>query len=414
MEQVYFTIDLKTFFASCELVERNLDPFKTNLVVADVTRGKNAICLAISPYMKMQGVKNRCRIQDIPKHINYLVARPRMSLYEDYSKKIYKIYLKYFSKDDIYQYSIDEAFIYVSPYLKLYNMKKEQLAKRIIDDILNQTNITATCGIGENLFQSKVALDIISKHTKDNIGIVNSENFRDLIGSHKPIYDIWHIGKNIAKRLEKYNCYNLNDVSDLNRQILINEFGVIGNYIYDHSLGIEPTTIKMIKEYKPKANSISIGHTLFKDYTYESLKVVIKELVGEICLKLAKSNLKTKSIALFVMYKDQSGYSKSKVLSDFTNSNLELEKYFLNLYLFFPSDKLIRKISLGVSYLIDKDYIRPNLFSKFESNKEFQINNLINEIKMIFGKNALLKAIDLDEDAIMIEKNLLNGGHNEE
>lgn len=414
MENVYFTIDLKTFFASCELVERNLDPFKTNLVVADITRGKNAICLAISPYMKMQGIKNRCRIQDIPNNVNYLVAKPRMSLYEDYAKKIYKIYLKYFSKEDIYQYSIDEAFIYITPYLKLYNLDKKDLAKKIIEEIYNETKITATCGIGENLFQSKVALDIISKHSKDNIGIVTSNTFKDLIGFHKPIFDIWHIGKNIAKRLEKYNCYCLNDIANMNKEILINEFGVIGNYIYDHSLGIEPTTIKMIKEYKPKANSISNGHTLFKDYTYEGLKVVIKELVDEICLKLAKANLKTKSIGLSVMFKDQTGFSKTKVLNDFTYSNKELLSYFLNLYLYFPSDKLIRKISVGVSSLINKDFIRPNLFSEFESNKEYLLNNLINDIKFQFGKNSILKAIDLDKDAIMIEKNLLNGGHNEE
>ena len=211
MNRIIICIDLKTFYASVECVERNLDPFNTNLVVADPERGKGTICLAISPKMKMLGVKNRCRVFEIPQNIKYIMAKPRMSKYIEYSANIYGIYLKYVSKEDIHVYSIDEAFLDVTDYLKTYNMNAMQLTKVIIKDIYDTYGITATAGIGTNLYLAKIALDIISKHTVTNIGWLDEEKYKRELWHHKPLTDFWQIGKGIEKRLNKLHIYDMYD-----------------------------------------------------------------------------------------------------------------------------------------------------------------------------------------------------------
>ena len=219
-KKVYLCIDLKCFFASVECVERNLDPFKTDLVVADPSRGNGAICLAISPSLIEKGVKNRCRIFEIPKNIKYITPLPRMKKYIEYSSLIYSIYLKYVSCEDILVYSIDECFLDVTSYLKLYKMDERQLAKMIIDDVYKQTNICATVGIGTNMFLAKIALDITAKKCKDHMGYLNEELFKEQVWHHRPITDIWNIGEGIANRLAKYGAYDLYDVAHMEKEIL--------------------------------------------------------------------------------------------------------------------------------------------------------------------------------------------------
>ena len=231
MEKVYLCIDLKCFCASVECVARGLDPFETDLVVADPSRGNGAICLAISPSLKAKGVKNRCRIFEIPKNIDYITALPRMKLYIKYSADIYGIYLKYVSAEDIVVYSIDECFLDVTSYLKMYKLTAKELAKKIIDDVYDTLNICATVGIGTNLFLAKVALDITAKHTSDHMGYLDEEEFKKQIWHHKPITDIWNIGRGIAKRLEKYNCYDLYDVAHMDEKVLYKEFGVNAEFL---------------------------------------------------------------------------------------------------------------------------------------------------------------------------------------
>ena len=219
-ERTYLCIDLKSFYASVECVERNLDPFEANLVVADPSRGDGAICLAVSPALKNKGIKNRCRVFEIPKTIKFITATPRMKLYMQYSADIYGIYLKYVSKDDIHIYSIDECFLDITQYLHLYNLSARELAKKIIDDVRKSTGICATVGIGPNLFLAKVALDITAKHSPDNMGFLDEDKFKRTIWHHKPITDIWNIGHGITKRLARIGIVDLYDVAHADEKIL--------------------------------------------------------------------------------------------------------------------------------------------------------------------------------------------------
>lgn len=277
MQRTYLCIDLKTFYASVECVERHLDPFNTNLVVADPSRGKGAICLAISPKMKMLGIKNRCRIYEIPPTVKYIVALPRMKKYIEYSANIYAIYLKYFAKEDIHVYSIDEAFMDATNYLKMYNMTAVELAQTIIKDIFNTYGITATAGIGTNMYLTKIALDITAKHSSTNIGYLDEEKYKNELWHHKPLTDFWQIGNGIERRLNKMRIFDMYDIAHAEQKKLYKEFGVNAEYLIDHSWGKESCTIADIKAYKPKTNSISNSQILFEDYSFEKARLVLKE-----------------------------------------------------------------------------------------------------------------------------------------
>ena len=279
---VYLCIDLKTFYASVECVERNLNPFKTDLVVADIKKGNGTICLAISPHMKQRGIRNRCRVFEIPKNVHPIYAKPRMKKYIEYSAKIYGIYLKYVSKDDIHVYSIDEAFLDITSYLNLYNLSKVEMAKMIMKDILDTTGITATCGIGDNMYLAKIALDIISKHVKDNIGYLNEELFKEKLWYHTPLTDFWGIGHGIEERLHKLHLTNMYDIAHANKNKLYKEFGINAELLIDHSFGKETCTIKDIKNYKSKSNSISNSQILFKDYNYIQTRIVLSEMIDNL------------------------------------------------------------------------------------------------------------------------------------
>lgn len=418
MEKVYLCIDLKCFFASVECVARGLDPFETDLVVADPSRGNGAICLAVSPSLKAKGVKNRCRIFEIPKNIDYITALPRMKLYIKYSADIYGIYLKYVSAEDIVVYSIDECFLDVTSYLKMYKLTAKELAKKIIDDVYDTLNICATVGIGTNLFLAKVALDITAKHTSDHMGYLDEEEFKKQIWHHKPITDIWNIGRGIAKRLEKYNCYDLYDVAHMDEKVLYKEFGVNAEFLIDHSKGIEPTTIKDIHNYKAKSNSMSNNQILFEDYKYDDAFLVLKEMVEMNVLELVDKHLVTNCISLFV------GYSKdvikptgvSMTLDEYTSSYAKLNEYFIRLFKN-NVDKyhMIRRIGIGFNNVIDEKYATINLFTDVKKEeKERKMQEAIIEIKKKYGKNSILKAMNLQEKATARKRNKLVGGHNGE
>ena len=297
-DRIFLCIDLKTFYASVECVERNLDPFNTNLVVADPSRGKGTICLAISPKLKAAGIKNRCRIYEIPEEIKYIVAKPRMKKYIEYSANIYAVYLKYIAKEDIHVYSIDECFLDITKYLKLYQLSAEGLAKKIVDDVLSTTGITATVGIGTNLYLAKVALDITAKHTKNNMGYLNEQLYQETLWYHQPLTDFWQIGKGISKRLNRLRIFNMYDLAHASESELYQEFGINAQYLIDHAWGKEPTLISDIKAYKPRSNSISSGQVLFEDYNYDDGLLVVKEMVELKCLELADKHLVTNNITL--------------------------------------------------------------------------------------------------------------------
>lgn len=417
-KKVYLCIDLKCFFASVECVERNLDPFKTDLVVADPSRGNGAICLAISPSLKAKGVKNRCRIFEIPKNIDYIVALPRMKKYIEHSSKIYSIYLKYVSEEDILVYSIDECFLDVTHYLKLYKMNEKQLAKMIIDDVYKQTNICATVGIGTNMFLAKIALDITAKKSKDFMGYLDEEKFKEEIWHHRPITDIWNIGNGIASRLKKYGAFDLYDVAHMDEEILYKEFGVNAEFLIDHSKGIEPCTIKEVHNYVRKNNSMSNNQILFEDYKYEDAFLVLKEMVELNVLELVDKHLVTNSIYLHV------GYSKDVIkpvgasmkLDEYTSSYAKLNEYFITLFKKnVDKNHLIRRIGIGFGNVVDESYATYNLFTDIEKEqKERKVQEAIIQIKKKFGKNSILKAMNMQEKATTRKRNKLIGGHNGE
>ena len=304
-EKTYICIDLKTFYASVECADRGLDPFTTKLVVADESRGRSTICLAISPAMKALGIRNRCRIFEIPDGVDYIKATPRMRHYMEVSAKIYGIYLEFVSPEDVHVYSIDECFIDATPYLKRYRTTAEGFARMLMDTVLAHTRITATAGIGTNLFLAKVALDITAKHSPSGIGVLDEESFRQTIWRHRPITDIWGIGPGIAQRLERYGVYDLMGVAALDEEILYNELGVNAEYLIDHAFGREPTTIADIHAYRPTATSVTSGQVLPRGYSYEEAYTVLREMVDAAVLDLVARGTVTEHISLFVSYANE-------------------------------------------------------------------------------------------------------------
>ena len=371
-DRMYVCIDLKSFYASCECVERGLDSMTTDLVVADPARGNGAICLAVSPSLKSKGVKNRCRLYEIPSGMKYIIAVPRMKLYMEYSAKIYSVYLKYISKDDIHVYSIDECFIDITDYMKIYGLSAKEMAMMLMDKVLKETGIYATAGIGTNLFLAKVALDITAKHSKDRLGYLDQKIFKDKIWHHRPITDIWNVGRGIAARLESHGVYDLAGVALMSEKTLYKEFGVNAEYLIDHANGEESCTIKDIHNYKSKSSSISNGQILFEDYNFNDAKIVLREMVDMLSLDLVDNNLFTNSISLYV------GYSKdvirpsggTKKLSEYTNSSKKLVQYFLD---YFDSTVKkgypIRKINIGFNNLSENTGFTIDIMGESEEER---------------------------------------------
>ena len=417
-QRTYLCIDMKSFYASVECAERGLSPFETNLVVADESRGKGAITLAISPKMKALGVKNRCRLFEIPQNIKYIVALPRMSLYIKYCADIFEIYLDYFSEEDIHQYSIDEAFIDVTDYLSVYNLTPKQLAKKIIDEIAIRTHIPATCGIGTNLFLAKIALDITAKHCKDHIGELTEESFKETLWEHTPITDFWNIAKGTANRLARYGIYTMKGITHAPEDLLYRNFGKNAKILIDHANRRESCTIAEIKSYKSKSKSISNSQILFSDYDYDKAHVVIQEMALTGCQRLIREHLIASHVGIFV------GYSKDVIpqsggtmkMANSTNVYSVVKEYVDRLYYeTISKDVPIRRLGICFSGLADESAEGYDLFTDVEAlERERKLENAVLEIKDRFGKNAMLRAFDLQEGSTQITRNKLIGGHNGE
>ena len=255
--KTYFCIDMKSFYASVECAERGLDPFETCLAVVDASRGKNAICLAISPKMKSLGIKNRCRISDIPPNVKYIAALPRMALYIDYAADIYGVYLKYVAPQDIHVYSIDESFLDVTRYLELCRTDAVSFAKFLMQEIERVCHIPSTAGVGTNLYLAKIALDITAKHEPDHIGVLTEETYCETLWDHRPITDFWMISGGTAKRLERYGVYDMHGITQLPEKLLYSIFGINAELLIDHAWGREPCMMADIKRYQSKSKSVS-------------------------------------------------------------------------------------------------------------------------------------------------------------
>ncbi len=441
--RTYLCIDLKSFYASVECADRGLDPFTANLVVADPERTKTTICLAITPAMKALGVKNRCRVFEIPEGIDYVMAKPRMRRYMEVSADIYSIYLKYVSAQDVHAYSIDECFIDATPYLELYRTTPYEFARTLMQAVADETKICATAGIGPNLFLAKVALDITAKHAPDNIGWLDEESFRRDIWFHQPITDIWGIGPGIARRLAAHGAHDLAGTAALNPNILYREFGKNAEFLIDHAWGQEPCTIADIHAYTPTGRSIANGQVLPCDYSFEEARMVLREMVDSSVLDLVEHGLACERISLDVGYarsalsprdadgftgaifdgghgKRRIGVSKfeghtgaNRKLDRCTNSQRYLTQRFCDLFdETTRRDIPVRRLSICLADLKSEAFATNTLFDDIEADKkEHSLQKAVVAVRGKFGKNALLKASSLQDKATARERNNQVGGH---
>lgn len=442
MEHAYLCIDLKCFYASVECVDRGRDPFEHRLVVADPSRGRKTICLAISPAMKALGVRNRCRVFEIPDGIDYEMARPRMRRYMEVSADIYARYLRYFSPEDIHVYSVDEVFIDVTPYLALYGKTARELAVELIDMVRRETGICATAGIGTNLFLAKVALDVTAKHTPDNIGELDEERYKCLIWPHRPITDIWGIGPGIARRLAEMGAHDMGGVALLPERALYDEFGINAELLIDHAWGVEPCTMAQIHAYRPKAHSMGSGQVLMRDYAFEEARVVLREMVDNLALELVDKGLVCGHVSLFVGYAHErgpagersaaaetftgehgtrvvgrrgEGANASRKLAEATSSRAALTAAFLALYeeIVDPA-RTMRRVNISVGELVPEEYAELTLFSDPAADTaEKSLARATMAVKRRFGKNALVRGISYRPEATGRDRNEQVGGHHE-
>lgn len=414
--RIYFCIDLKSFYASCECAELGKDPFTTNLVVADESRKEGTICLAVTPALKKLGVKNRCRLFEIPKNIDLIIAKPRMSLYMKKSLEIYSIYLRYVSAEDIHVYSVDECFIDATDYLSFYNKTAVEFAEILRGAVFDETKITASCGIGTNMFLAKIALDITAKKSPKFLGYLDGERFIKEIWYHRPITDVWNVGPGIAKRLSKYGIYDLHGVATYDEDVLYREFGVNAELLIDHSKGVEPCTIKDVKNYRSKTTSISNGQVLFENYSFEKALVILKEMSENIIMELVEKQVVTDNISLYVGYADKTAKftGGSEKLPERTNSREKLFDYFVKYFeKTTRKDLQIRRINVGCNDLVPEIYATESLFTdRAKEKKEHDLQNVVIGLKKKYGKNSVLKGVNFEDGATQIERNKMIGGHN--
>lgn len=414
--KIYLCIDLKSFYASVECVERGWDPLTARLVVADPERSEKTICLAVSPALKQMGVPNRCRVFQIPKEIPYKMAPPRMQLYIDYAAEIYGVYLKYIAKEDIQVYSIDEAFLDVTDYLHLYQMTAVELGRKIMQDILDTTGIPAACGVGTNLYLAKVALDILAKHETDRIAYLDEARYREKLWKHKPLTDFWRVGRGTVERLSNMGICTMEEIAHARESLLYKSFGIDAELLIDHAWGREPVTIADIKAYRPKNTSLSSGQVLPRDYSYEEGILVVKEMADLLCLDLVDQGLVTSHISLVIGYSNQKCFEPARgstTLRSATSSNRRLLSYVEQLYRrIVRPGAYIRRITLTYTGVMTEDYQQFDLFSDpEETEKDVKAQRAVISIKQRYGRNAILKGMNLEESATTIERNGQIGGH---
>ncbi len=416
--RIYFVIDMKSFFASVECAERGLNPFDAPLVVADKERTEASICLAVSPKMKELGVKNRCRLFEIPPSIKYIIAKPRMKKYIEYASEIYAIYLKYIDKSDIYVYSIDECFIDATDYLKIYKLTPVGFAQKLMAEIWDTLKIPATTGIGTNMYLAKIALDITAKHKPNRIGFLNEELFQKTLSHHTPLTDFWGISKGISERLKRLGIADMYEIAHYDEEVLYRVFGVNAELLIDHAKGIEPCTMADIKAYSPKSKSMSSSQILACNYSYDDAKLVLLEMIQNGCYDLFREGVVTGLIHIFVVYGDNrdEGAKSTIRMPIVTNLYTQIEKYISTAYdKMIDRNRPIRKVGYDFAELLPEKYESYDLFSNFDDiSKQKKLTKSILQIQDTFGKNSLLKGIDLMDKTTQKERNSLIGGHRSE
>lgn len=418
MEQrKYIVVDQKSYYATVECVARGVDPLKTNLVVADPDRSQNTICLAVSPSLKALGVKNRCRIKDIPPNIEYIITTPRMQMYIDCAAEIHGVFLKYLAPEDIFTYSIDESFMDVTPYLKMYNMTARELSQKIIQDVRDTVGTISTCGIGTNLFLAKVALDIQAKHAPDFIAELDEQRFRETLWDHRPITDFWRIAEGTARKLSNHGLMTMRDITCCNEDYLYDWFGMDAELLRDHAWGIEPTTIADIKAYKSKSKSLSSGQVLMRDYKYREGEVIAKEMADQLCLDMAAQKLATSSVSLYVGYSytyGVPGAGGTAKLAVETNASSIIVPAIAALYRRIVNPAYgIRRVCLSCNDVVeDQGVLQLNMFEDTAKQlREKALQEAMLGIRAKYGKNSILRGMNYDPASTARIRNTQIGGH---
>ena len=452
--RTYIAIDLKSFYASVECVERGLDPLSTRLVVADASRTDKTICLAVSPALKAYGIPGRPRLFEVKQQIarlkrenprmelDFITAPPRMAKYLEVSGKVYGVYLRLIAPEDIHVYSIDEVFIDATEYIRMYGMDAHDLARRLIRDVLEETGVTATAGIGPNLYLAKVAMDIEAKHRKaDRDGVRIAEltemSYREKYWTHRPLTDFWRIGHGTEARLASAGMYSLGDVARMslrNEEVLYKLFGVNAELLIDHAWGWEPCTMADIKRYKPSASSLSSGQVLMEPYSFEKARLIVREMTDSLSLDLVEKRLVTAQLVLHVGY--EAGKGTGPMVKDWygrptpkpahgsvnlpfpTSATSILLKSAMELYdRIVDKNLFVRRIYVVASQVKDEKSETARQLNLFEENpdtsRERKQQEAILEIRRRFGKNAILKGMNFEEGATTRERNQQIGGHHE-
>ncbi len=416
MEDRYvMCIDLRSFFASVECADAGLNIYEVPLVVADRSRGKGGITLAVTPYLKERGATSRCRIYELPKDVDIIFAKPRMKRYVEVSTEIISIYLDYVSEEDLHIYSIDEAFLDVTNYLKYYNMTVDELARDIQATILEKTKIYSTCGIGPNMLLAKFALDLDSKLSKDGIARWRYEDLPTRLWPVEPLSKVWGIGPRLERRLNKMGIYKMYDLAHADVYELKKEFGVYGEQLYNHAHGIDTSSMQGEKEYIPKSESIGHGQTLYYDYNGEQAKQVMLELCDRVAKRMRKKNRVGNVIHLSIGYSKSmggGGFGRQMSVTHPTDSPKEMYQVCENLFDEHYKGEPIRRVSVSVGHLQTTDVTQMDIFGKQEElDKERSLLDAMDSIHEWYGKNAILRASNYKEDATMRDRNKLIGGH---
>ncbi len=421
-ERIYFCIDLKSFFASVECVERGLDPMTTRLVVADPERSKGTICLAVTPAMKALGVRNRCRVYEIPENIDYITAPPRMRKYIDYSAEIYGVYIRYVSPEDIHVYSIDEVFIDATDYLSVYGMTAEEFARFLIGEVFSSVGVRAACGIGTNLYLAKIALDITAKKSKDFIGFLDEKKYCDELWGHKPLTDFWRIGQGTEKRLASYGIRTMGQIAQTNEDFLYRLFGIDAELLIDHAYGREPVTIRDIKNYRPSTKSVSCGQVLMRDYTFSECRLILREMLDLLCLDLVKRGVVTPSVTIYINYSKTVGVPAAKGTAKLphpSSADSVIIPEVLKVYDgIMKRDLPIRRVGICCNNVFpesDNVGVQMSFFDNDIDGAEEErcrtIQKTVLGIKERYGKNAILKGMNYLPAATSRERNVQIGGH---
>jgi DNA polymerase V len=409
--QVVSVIDLKAFYAVVECVERKLDPFTTPLVVADKSRGTGTIVLSVSPYLKARGVPSRCRVFELPKNNEIIFATPRMSLYLKKSADVIATMLDFIGEDDLHIYSIDEAFLNLGPYLRLYKATPRQLVARIIKAINVRLGLFATAGIGPNNFIAKSALDIEAKKRVDGIAEWTIDDIKTKLWPLQPLSKMWGISSRLEARLNNMGITSIGDLAQFPKQSLVAYFGIMGEQLHNHANGIDESQIR--QKYQPAEPSLSMGQVLMRDYRVEEIPIVISEMVDDLAIRLRLEGKLTGVISLFVGYSDPGGFSRQMALMNPTDDNDILIEALLTLfYKFIEPKRFVRNIGFSFGRLTTPEHEQLNLFiDPYEQDRKRRLQHALDEIKYRFGKNAILRATALLPSSTTIDRHTLIGGH---